>query len=61
MYKEEGSPDRGVVSLREGPSLLGLQAMWSCEVHQGVVVVMVLCPHHCKVWRGGTVPVVVAL
>ena len=61
MYKEEGSPDRGVVSLREGPSYLGLQVTSSCGARLGVVVVMVLCPRHGKVWRGSTMLAVVAL
>ena len=55
MYKEGGSPDRGVVSLREGPIYLGLQATPSCGACLGMVVIMVLCPCHSKVWCGATV------
>ena len=61
MYKEEGSPDRGVMSLKKGPSELGLQVMPSCGARLGVVVVMVLCPCPGKVCRGATMPAVAAL
>ena len=61
IYKEEGSPDRGVVSLREWPSYLGLQVTSSCGARPGVVVVMVLCPRRGKVWCGATVLTVAAL
>jgi hypothetical protein len=48
MYKELGSPDRAVVSLREGKQAI-------------LVVVMVLCPHRGMGWYGAIVPVLVAL
>jgi hypothetical protein len=47
-YKELGSPDRAVVSLREGKLAI-------------LVVIMVLCPCHGTGWHGATVLVVVAL
>jgi hypothetical protein len=61
MYKEGGSPDRGAVSQREGPIQLGLQATQSCGTRLGVVVVMVLHPHHGKLWHGATVLAVATL
>ena len=64
-YRERGSPDRAVVSLREGKtSKLGLQGRSSClgiSARPGMVVVTVLCPRHGMAWYDATVLVVMAL
>jgi hypothetical protein len=64
MYKELGSPDRAVVSLREGNKLSCLQGRSSClyvNTRQNMVVIMVFCAHHSMGRRGVTVPAVSAL
>jgi hypothetical protein len=55
LYREEGSPNRRVVSLREVLANFGLQAMPSCGARPGVVVIMVLW-RHCR--HGGGSPAV---
>jgi hypothetical protein len=45
----------------EWEGCLGLQAMPSCGVRSGVVVVMVLWPRRSTVWCGVTMSVVAAL
>ena len=65
LHIERGSPDRVVVSLREGEtSKLGLQGRLSCpgvSARPGMVVVVVLLPRHDMVWRDATVLVVTAM
>ena len=60
-----GSPDRVVVSLREGEtSKLGLQVRLSCpgvSAHPGMVIVVVLLPCHGMAWRDATVLVITAM
>ena len=62
LHIERGSPDRVVVSLREGEtSKLGLQGRLSCpgvSAHPGTVVVVVLLPRPGMSWRDATVLVV---
>jgi hypothetical protein len=62
---ERGSPDRVVVSLREGDiSLLGLQASLSYPgimARSGLVIIVILFACRGLAWRDATVPAVVAL
>jgi hypothetical protein len=65
LHTEKGSPDRVVMSPREREaSKLGLQASMSGPVISacsGVVVIMVLLPHHGMAWRDATVPTMTVL
>ena len=62
---ERGSPDRVVVSPREGEaSKLGLQASTSCPSVSacfGMVIVVVLLPRRGVAWRDTIVPIMTAL
>jgi hypothetical protein len=64
-YRENGSPDRVVVSLREGEtSKLGLQASPYCPIiiaRSGMVIIIVLLPRRNVAWHDAIVSVMTAL
>ena len=64
-HSERGSPNRVVMSLREGEtSKLCLQGRPSClgvSAHSNVVAIMVMCPHHGMGWHGAIVSAMMAL
>jgi hypothetical protein len=65
-YREIGSPDGVVVSMRERKLAIlackeGYLVLASTYVRPGVVVVIILCPRHSMVWRDVTVLVVMEL